>query len=137
MKKLLIICVLLLSGCSWFRKTDVNWVPDVKTEEVGCCITEQQVHGAIYYALLKLKWNIQNSTDNSFTTNIQCSEQKIDVLFENTDKEYTIAVENKIKNIYEYRYCIESHTNKVNKYIKKYLKNAITKAAKKELSGIK
>ncbi|MBQ7245016.1 MAG: hypothetical protein IJS34_01440 [Alphaproteobacteria bacterium] len=135
--KYLLLSLLVLGSCSLFREQDTNWTPAIKTEEVGCCITEQQVHGAIYYALLKLKWDIRNRTDNSFTTNIQCSEQKIDVLFKNTDKEYTIAVENKIKNIYEYRYCIESHTNKVNKYIKKYLKNAITKAAKKELSGIK
>ena len=138
MKKLLIICVLLLSGCSWFRETDVNWVPDVKTEQVACCVTDQQVHGAIYSALLNRKWNIKDKTDNTFTTTISCGNQKIEIIFENSDKEYTItANSNGIENIYQYRYCIESHTNKINKYIKIYLKKAIRKAASKELSGVK
>ena len=142
MKKLLIICVLLLSGCSWFRKTDVNWVPDVKTEQVTCCITDQQVHGAIYSALtyrkLNHKWNIKAKTDNSFITDISCGKQKIEMVFENTDKKYTIAVNTgNIEDVYNYRYCIESHTNKINKYIKIYLQKAIRQAAGNELKGIK
>ncbi len=137
MKYLLFVFLVVLSGCSLFREQDVNWVPTIRTEEVSCCITEQQVHGAIYSALLKRKWNIESHTDNSFMTNIYCGEQKVNIIFENTDKEYTILVGNEIENVYKYRYCIESYTNKINKYIKKYLKGAKQKAARKELNGIK
>ena len=134
MKHILILCCILSLGAC-YKEYDTNWAPTPIQEDVGCCITEQQVHGAIYKALLKRKWNIIDSTTNSFSTIIKCKGQNINVKFANTNKAYTIIIEDKITDIYNYRYCIESRTNQINKYIKVYLKKAISKSADKELIG--
>ena len=129
----------MLSLVACYREYDLNWVPTPITREVSCCITEQQVHGVIYKALLKRNWNIIDKTDNSFTTKIRCDDKDINIYITNTDKNYTIAVEDNIPDVYNYGYCIESHRNKMNKYIKiylkKYLKKAMARSANKELKG--
>ena len=98
--------------------------------EVGCCVTDVQVHGAIYSALLKRRWNIIDKTDNSFTAKIQCSGQPITVFFENTDAEYIIEPEQEIFDIYKYRSCIEENIISIDDYIQRYLTKAKKKAAK-------
>ena len=140
MKKILLLYVCCLSGCFLFSEQEttkpVMYTPKIVQEKVGCCITDQQVHGAIYSALLKLKWNIENKSDNSFNTYIRCGYENIDIIFNNTDKEYFISY-GQLEYDEKYEYCIRSYTNKINKYIKIYLKKAIAKAARKELNGIK
>ena len=135
-----LVSIILLTGCSIFNKPDYDWKPHPIVEEVDCCITDVQVHGAIYSALLKLRWNIKEKTENGFVANIQCDNlqdtQQIKVSFENTNRYYTITPEQTISNIYEYRNCIESKTKKINKYIKKYIKKSIKRNAKKELNRL-
>lgn len=142
MKHILILCCILSLGAC-YREYDTNWAPTPIQEDVGCCITEQQVHGAIYAALLKLRWDIVKKTDNGFIAEIQCDSDpqyianstQINIEFKNTDKLYTITADDKKTDVYKYGYCIESHMNKINKYIKAYTKKAIVREAKKEIRG--
>ena len=135
MKYFLLACCVLLTAC--YHEPDTEWTPPIVQEQVECCITDQQVHGAIYSALLKLRWHIKDKKDNGFIATIRCDYDNIDMVFENTDREYFIAANADIDNVFEYEYCIKSHMRKVNKYIKKYLKKAVRKAARKELNGIR
>ena len=129
-----------LTSCFLNSEPDYDWKPRPIVEEVDCCITDVQVHGAIYSALLKLRWNIKEKTETGFVANIQCDDlqntRTIKVFFENTNQYYTIAPEQEISNIYEYRDCIESKTKKINKYIKNYIKKSVKRSAKQELNGI-
>lgn len=102
-----------------------------------------QVHGAIYSALLKLKWPVKEKTENGFVAEMPCeiNDRPIMVFFENTDKDYMIAPEQEVFNIYEARHCIENNVEKIDRYIEKYLNKAMKiaakRAAKNELKGLK
>ena len=141
MKRISIVLCVLLAAC--YNEPQEAWTPPIIKENVECCITDQQVHGAIYSALLKLRWHVQDKTDNGFVATIECDyDIDTEILFTNTDRNYVISVGNSTGGMYYqgdalYQRCVKSHMNKVNKYIKKYLKKAVRKAADKELSGIK
>ena len=141
MKRISIVLCVLLAAC--YNEPQEAWTPPVIKENVECCITDQQVHGAIYSALLKLRWYVKDKTDNGFVATIECdSDVHTDVFFENTNKSYTIFVSDNIANIYHqddffYQKCIESNMSNMNAYIKKYIRKAVIDSARKELSGIK
>lgn len=145
MKNLLALCIsgLLLTGCFLVAEPDYNWKPPALVGNVDCCITDVQVHGAIYSALLKLKWPVKEKTENGFVAEMPCeiNDRPIMVFFENTDKDYMIAPEQEVFNIYEARHCIENNVEKIDRYIEKYLNKAMKIAAKRaasnELKGIK
>ena len=87
--------------------------------------------------------NDKEKTENGFVAEMPCEINgwQIRVFFENTDKDYVIAPEQEISNIYEARYCIEKNLEKMDRYIGKYLTKAMKisakMAAKNELKGIK
>lgn len=71
----------------------------------------------------------------------EINDRPIMVFFENTDKDYMIAPEQEVFNIYEARHCIENNVEKIDRYIEKYLNKAMKiaakRAAKNELKGLK
>ena len=133
---LLIVC-LGVFGCAGGEKHPSDWKPTPYRVPVDCCMTADQVQGAIRTGLIKRDWTVLDIEDNKVYTHLSCFGTEADVLFTSTDKYYTVTFENIMEEKYNNHDCVYENVDDVNYVIGRYLKKISRKNAKLEMKAAK
>lgn len=139
MKKIFLLLpgFLCVSGCFNGERYPTSWSPDPYHIHVDCCVTSDQVQGAIRMALLKRKWKVLDIDSSNVYAHLSCRGTETDVVFSTTDKYYDVRFENVKEAEYNDHDCIYDHMKSLNKIIGKYVKKISIKNAKLELKAAK
>lgn len=131
---LLLVC-LGVFGCASGEKHPSDWQPTPYRVPVDCCMTADQVQGAIRTGLMKRDWTVLDIDDGNVYTHLSCYGTDADVIFSHTDKSYTVNFANIMEEEYNNHDCIYDYVDDVNYVIGRYLKKISKRNAKLEMKA--
>ena len=138
MKRIFLLLVgLCVSGCFNGEKHATDWQPIPYREPVDCCMSAEQVQGAIRTAMIKRDWHVLDIEDNRVYAYLSCYGTEADVVFSSTDKYYDITFENVKEADFNDHDCIYSKIDDLNYVINRYLRKISKRNAKAEMKAAK